>query len=51
MTSVVNAKGIPLPYTGASTHWFSATGAGPELRGTSGNDSFWGNTSVNVTMY
>jgi beta-glucanase (GH16 family) len=51
MSTVVNAKGIPLPYTGASTHWFSATGSGPELRGTSGNDSFWGDTGVNVTMY
>jgi beta-glucanase (GH16 family) len=51
MSTVVNAKGIPLPYTGASTHWFSATGSGPELHGTPGNDSFWGDSSVNVTMY
>jgi beta-glucanase (GH16 family) len=51
MSTVLNAKGIPLPYTGASTHWFSATGAGPQLYGTSGNDSFWGDTSVKVTMY
>ncbi|MCA0002634.1 family 16 glycosylhydrolase [Mesorhizobium sp. B264B1A] len=51
MSTVVNAKGIPLPYTGTSTHWFSATGSGPELHGTSGNDSFWGDASVNVTIY
>ncbi|WP_352871894.1 family 16 glycosylhydrolase [Mesorhizobium sp. M1409] len=51
MSTVVNAKGIPLPYTGASTHWFSATGSGPELHGTSGNDSFWGDTGVKVTIY
>ncbi|MBZ9853348.1 family 16 glycosylhydrolase [Mesorhizobium sp. CA13] len=51
MSTVVNAKGIPLPYTGTSAHWFSATGSGPELHGTSGNDSFWGDASVNVTIY
>lgn len=51
MTTVLNAKGIPLPYTGASTHWFSATGGAPYRYGTSGNDSFWGDTNVKVTMY
>lgn len=51
MSTVLNAKGIPLAYTGASTHWFSATGSGPELHGTSGNDSFWGDTGVTVTIY
>lgn len=29
---------------------FSATGSGPLLTGTAGNDSMWGDSSVNVTM-
>lgn len=51
MSFVVNAVGVPLPYSGASTHWFSAAGAGPNLYGTSGNDTFYGASGVNVTMY
>jgi beta-glucanase (GH16 family) len=39
-----------LYYSGSSTAWFSATGSGPVLHGTSGNDSIWGDSSVNVTM-
>ncbi|RYC11833.1 family 16 glycosylhydrolase [Ciceribacter ferrooxidans] len=49
--SVENALGIPLYYSGTSTAWFSATGSGPSLYGTAGNDSIWGDSSVNVTMY
>ena len=49
-SSVLNAVGKPLFYSGASTAWFSATGSGPILNGTSGNDSMWGDSSVNVTM-
>lgn len=51
MSTVLNAKGVPLAYSGASTHWFSATGSGPQLYGTSGNDSFWGDSTVKLTMY
>ena len=51
MSFIVNAVGVPLPYSGASTHWFSAAGAGPQMFGTSGNDTFYGASGVNVTMY
>lgn len=51
MTTVTNARGVPLPYTDASHHWFSASGAGPELHGSDGNDSIWGDASATVTMY
>jgi beta-glucanase (GH16 family) len=47
---IVNALGVPLYYSGNSTAWFSATGSGPVLNGTAGNDSIWGDSSVNVTM-
>jgi len=50
-SSVTNALGKTLFYSGASTHWYSATGSGPDLYGTSGNDSIWGDSSVNVTMH
>ncbi|WP_026619866.1 beta-glucanase (GH16 family) (plasmid) [Ensifer sp. WSM1721] len=49
--TVMNAVGKPLYYSGSSTAWFSATGSGPELYGTAGNDSIWGDSSVNVTMF
>ncbi|MDL2402610.1 family 16 glycosylhydrolase [Rhizobium mayense] len=48
--SVLNALGQPLYYSGTSTSWFSATGSGPTLNGTAGNDSMYGDGSVNVTM-
>ncbi|OAP39935.1 1,3-1,4-beta-glycanase [Sinorhizobium glycinis] len=48
--TVLNAVGTPLYYSGSSTAWFSATGSGPKLYGTAGNDSMWGDSSVNVTM-
>ncbi|MCA1449893.1 family 16 glycosylhydrolase [Ensifer sp. IC3342] len=48
--TVLNAVGKTLYYSGNSTAWFSATGSGPTLYGTSGNDSIWGDSSVNVTM-
>ena len=48
--SVLNALGQPLYYSGTSTGFFSATGSGPTLYGTSGNDSMWGDNTVNVTM-
>ena len=51
MSFVVNAIGVPLYYSGASNHWFSAAGSGPTLNGSSGNDSFYGASGVNVTMY
>ncbi len=51
MSSIVNAVGVPLPYSGASGHWFSAVGSGPDLYGSSGNDSLYGASGVNVTMH
>jgi beta-glucanase (GH16 family) len=46
-----NATGDELFYSAASTAWFSATGSGPTLTGTAGNDSIWGDSAVNVTMH
>ena len=51
MATVLNAYGVPLPYSGASTNHFSATNSGPALFGSAGNDSMWGDASVSVTMY
>ncbi|KAA0686356.1 1,3-1,4-beta-glycanase [Neorhizobium sp. P12A] len=48
--TILNALGEPLYYSGTSTAWFSATGSGAQLYGTAGNDSMWGDSSVNVTM-
>ncbi|NTJ41822.1 family 16 glycosylhydrolase [Agrobacterium larrymoorei] len=49
--SVTNALGKQLFYSDTSTGFFSATGSGPDLYGTSRNDSMWGDSSVNVTMH
>ncbi|WVT75617.1 family 16 glycosylhydrolase (plasmid) [Sinorhizobium chiapasense] len=48
--TAMNALGQPVYYSGSSTAWFSATGSGPILYGTPGNDSIWGDGSVDVTM-
>jgi beta-glucanase (GH16 family) len=48
--TIVNAVGQTLYYSGSSTGFFSATGSGPTLSGTAGNDSMWGDSGVNVTM-
>ncbi|ASY73206.1 Ca2+-binding RTX toxin-like protein [Sinorhizobium fredii] len=48
--TVINAVGEPLCYSGNSTAWFSAAGSGPKLYGSAGNDSIYGDSSVNVTM-
>ncbi|MCY1250410.1 Endo-1,3-1,4-beta-glycanase ExsH [compost metagenome] len=48
--TAMNALGQPLYYSGDSTAWFSATGSGPTLHGTPGNDSLWGDSSVDLTM-
>ncbi len=48
--TVINAVGKPLYYSGSSTAWFSAAGSGPTLYGTAGNDSMYGDSSVNITM-
>ncbi|THK34706.1 glycosyl hydrolase family protein [Ensifer sp. MPMI2T] len=48
--TAMNTLGQPLYYSGSSTAWFSATGSGPTLYGTPGNDSMWGDSSVDVTM-
>ncbi len=49
--SITNAVGKPLYYSDTSTGFFSATDSGPDLYGTGGNDSMWGDGSVNVTMH
>ncbi len=51
MATVLNAKGVPLPYSGSSVNHFSATGSGPQLYGSAKNDSMWGDSGVNVTMH
>ncbi|MER8373940.1 family 16 glycosylhydrolase [Mesorhizobium sp. M1406] len=51
MATVLNAKGVPLPYSGSSTRWYSATNSGPALYGSIYNDSLYGDSSVSVTMY
>jgi beta-glucanase (GH16 family) len=51
MATVLNAKGVPLPYSGSSVNWYSATGSGPTLYGSIYNDSIYGDGSVSVTMY
>ena len=51
MASVLNAKGVPLYYSGSSTKYFSATNSGPQLFGTIYNDSIWGDANVTVTMF
>ncbi len=48
--TVLNALGQTLFYSDTSTGFFSATGSGPILTGTAGNDSMWGDSAVNVTM-
>ncbi|WP_337270516.1 family 16 glycosylhydrolase [Oryzifoliimicrobium ureilyticus] len=47
---ILNALGTPLYYSDTSTAWFSATKAGSVLNGSSGNDSMYGDSAVNVTM-
>lgn len=42
--TVVNALGDTLYYSGSSTGFFSATGSGPRLAGTAGNDPMWGDS-------
>jgi beta-glucanase (GH16 family) len=51
MTTVLNAYGVPLPYSGISIRHFSATNSGPLLFGSADNDSLWGDATVSVTMY
>jgi beta-glucanase (GH16 family) len=51
MATVLNAYGVPLPYSGISVRHFSATNAGPVLFGSADNDSLWGDASVSLTMY
>ncbi|WP_457154574.1 endo-1,3-1,4-beta-glycanase EglC [Mesorhizobium sp. P5_C1] len=51
MTTVLNAYGVPLAYSGSSTKWYSATNSGPALYGSIYNDSLYGDGNVSVTMY
>ncbi|MER8482148.1 family 16 glycosylhydrolase [Mesorhizobium sp. M1322] len=50
MATVLNAKGVPLPYSGSSVKWYSATNSGPALYGSTYNDSMYGDANVTVTM-
>ncbi|PAQ10937.1 family 16 glycosylhydrolase [Mesorhizobium temperatum] len=50
MATVLNAKGVPLPYSGSSVRWYSATNSGPTLYGSTYNDSMYGDANVTVTM-
>ncbi|ESZ19073.1 MULTISPECIES: family 16 glycosylhydrolase [unclassified Mesorhizobium] len=50
MATVLNAKGVPLPYSGSSVRWYSATNSGPTLYGSTYNDSMYGDAAVTVTM-
>src|SRR3546814_5509849 len=50
MPVVINAHGLPLAYSSASTYHFSATDAGLILEGSATHDSMWGDSSVTVTM-
>ncbi|CAN7397270.1 family 16 glycosylhydrolase [Mesorhizobium amorphae] len=51
MATVLNAKGVALPYSGSSTKWYSATNSSPALYGSIYNDSIYGDASASVTMY
>lgn len=51
MATVLNAKGVPLPYSGSSVKWYSATNSGPLLYGSIYNDSMYADGGVAVTMY
>jgi beta-glucanase (GH16 family) len=48
--TVLNAVGDTLYYSGDPKAWFSATGSGPALAGSAGNDAMYGDSAVNVTM-
>src|SRR3546814_15477341 len=50
MPVVINAHGLPLAYSSASTYHFSATDAGLILAGSATHDSMWGDSSVTVTL-
>ncbi|KAA3511265.1 family 16 glycosylhydrolase [Agrobacterium vitis] len=47
---LLNSLGEALYYSGDPTRWYSATGSGLTLNGSSGNDAMYGDSSVNVTM-
>jgi beta-glucanase (GH16 family) len=51
MATILNAKDVPLPKSETSVNWYSATNSGPQLYGSSQNDSMYGDASVDVTMY
>lgn len=48
--AVLNAKDVPLFYSGESTNFFSASEGITELAGSAGNDSMWGDANIAVTM-
>ena len=50
MSSIRNAIGDTLFYSGATKNHLSATNAGPTMQGTAVNDTFWGDSSVRTEM-
>lgn len=49
MSTVLNARGIPLSYSAAADRHISIVDGG-ERHGTPQNDTFWGNAAVSVTL-
>lgn len=49
MSTVLNARGVPLSYSGAADKHISID-AGPTVAGSARNDSFWGNPNVTATL-
>ena len=50
LASVIHARGVPLSFSTPSIRHFSATNAGPLLKGSETHDSMWGDSKFTVTM-
>jgi len=50
MSTVTNARGVPLSTSTASINHYSATKSGPVLYGSAKHDAMWGDSKVTVTM-
>lgn len=51
MSTIFNARGIPLSYSASSINHRTASAGTPELHGTATHDSLWGQSAVTVAMY
>lgn len=49
MSTVLNARGVPLSYSGAAANHVSVND-GPTVTGSAQNDAFWGNPDVTATL-